>query len=136
MAATRWLLVAGLVGATLVVGAGAFVAGRVSADAGAARRAGYAQGHRTGYLDGYVDGLLPGEAQGRREGRVEQETAGLPADAAGRVRVAFEDGYAAGANDVFAGYDGGWSFGTRYVITVAPGRDGVTYRIASRVRAP
>jgi hypothetical protein len=41
---------------------------------------------------------------------------------------------APGANDVFAGYDGGWSVPAPYVVTLAPGANGVTYRIASRVQ--
>jgi hypothetical protein len=75
-------------------------------------------------LGDYVQGLREGEAQGRREGRLLQQ----PADSA----TAFSQGYAAGANDVFAGYDGGWPLDATYVITLARGKDGITYRIASR----
>jgi hypothetical protein len=77
-----------------------------------------------GRLAGYVQGLREGEAQGLREGRVLQQ----PVTSA----TAFNEGYAAGANDVFAGYDGGWPLDATYVITLVPGRDGITYRIASR----
>ena len=125
MTATRqWLLL--LVVAALV-GTGAFVAGRSSA-----HRASPAAGYDKGHLDGYFDGLRAGEAQGREEGRADQAGVGLPADARQRLRSAFEDGYTAGANDVFAGYDGGWTYGRRYVITVAPGAGSIVYRIAGR----
>jgi hypothetical protein len=69
-------------------------------------------------------GFDAGRAQGVEEGRSLQVA---PAD-----RKAFQAGYAAGANDVFGGYDGGWDFGRAYTITLAHGSDGVTYRIASR----
>jgi hypothetical protein len=86
-----------------VAGAGLFLLGRETAPDG---------------------GFGAGRAQGVAEGRALQE----PSDA----RSAFRDGYAAGANDVFGGYDGGWDFGRPYTITLAHGRDGVTYRIDSR----
>lgn len=47
-------------------------------------------------------------------------------------RDAFQDGYEAGANDVFGGFDGGWDYDTPYVITLKKGTDGVTYAIATR----
>jgi hypothetical protein len=69
-------------------------------------------------------GFDAGRAQGVQEGRALQ--------APPTARSAFDAGYAAGANDVFGGYDGGWDLGRPYVITLARGRGGVTYRIASR----
>jgi hypothetical protein len=69
-------------------------------------------------------GFDAGRAQGVEEGRALQQPAG--------AREAFRAGYAAGADDVFGGYDGGWDFGRPYVITLAHGSDGVTYRIESR----
>ena len=66
--------------------------------------------------------------QGVRDGRALQVT---PTD-----RDAFKAGYAAGANDVFSGYDGGWDFDRPYVITLEKGDDGITYRIKSRARQP
>jgi hypothetical protein len=69
-------------------------------------------------------GFDAGRAQGVQEGRALQVA---PAD-----RSPFEAGYAAGANDAFGGYDGGWDFGRPYTITLAHGSDGITYRIASR----
>ena len=50
--------------------------------------------------------------------------------------IAFAAGYAAGANDVFAGFDGGWSLSQPYVNALARGSGGVTYRIDSRRLAP
>ena len=48
------------------------------------------------------------------------------------MRAAFDAGYAAGANDVFGGFDGGWSLAEPYVVTLARGSGAVTYRIDSR----
>jgi hypothetical protein len=112
------------VAAALVLGAALVLLGRatVDRDAGAA----------TARHDGYFDGLLAGEAQGRLEGRAAQEVDGLPAGTAAAVRRAFADGYAAGANDAFAGYDGGWALGAPYVVTVVAGKGAVVYRIATR----
>jgi hypothetical protein len=96
-----------------VVAAGTFWAGRVTA-----ARPGPAADR--GYDAGHADGLL--------EGRAEQATLNRPAT----DKEVFESGYAAGATDVFAGYDGGWDHNAPYVIVLAPGGPGVTYRIASR----
>ena len=65
-------------------------------------------------------------AAGVEEGRALQQPA--------QARDAFKAGYAAGANDVFGGYDGGWDYGRPYVITLKKGSNGVTYVIASRKR--
>ena len=81
---------------------------------------------------GYDAGLVAGRAQGVQEGRALQEGLALPADARDAATAAFNAGYRAGANDVFGGYDGGWSLGPPYLVTLATGSDGVTYRIASR----
>ena len=67
-------------------------------------------------------------AAGVRDGRALQ----VPPAA----RDAFDDGYQAGANDVFGGYDGGWDLGRPYTITLARGEDGITYRIRTRKPAP
>jgi hypothetical protein len=88
-----------------------------------------------GYRDGQATGYSQGKADGVREGRSEQETGALPPGARESARKAFDDGYRAGANDVFAGYDGGWAYGTPYVITLARGGSGITYRFASRAPA-
>lgn len=80
----------------------------------------------------YLDGLIAGEAQGREEGRALEIGHGLPADAGEAAAAAFKAGYAAGADDVFGGYDGGWALQAPYVVTLAPGMGGVTYRIGGR----
>jgi len=82
----------------------------------------------------YLDGLVAGEAQGREEGRALQIGQGLPADARKAVTAAFVAGYAAGADDVFGGYDGGWAMHAPYVVTLAPAQGAVTYRIGSRIQ--
>jgi hypothetical protein len=116
-----------LVSAALVAGAGVAV-GRLTVDPHAARQSGY----RAGLSAGYFDGLPVGEAQGRREGRALQEGSTLPARDRRPVTHAFDAGYAAGANDAFAGYDGGWAMATPYVVTIGPGHGDIVYRIASR----
>ena len=93
--------------------AGGFAVGRVSADTDAGHDAGVREGH----------------AAGLQEGRALQ-VAGSPASGS---RAAFDAGYAAGANDVFGGFDGGWSLSEPYVITLARGSGAVTYRIESRL---
>ena len=98
--------------ACVAVGGGLFVLGRESADGG----------------DGHDAGLREGRAAGVAEGRALQIGESAPRG----TRAAFEAGYAAGANDVFGGFDGGWSLGTPYVITVRKGSGAVTYRIDSR----
>jgi hypothetical protein len=95
--------------ACAAVGGGLFVLGRESG----------------GGDDGYEAGLREGRAAGVAEGRVLQMGESAP-------RAAFEAGYAAGANDVFGGFDGGWSLGTPYVITLRKGSGAITYRIDSR----
>jgi hypothetical protein len=82
--------------------------------------------------DAYFAGLRVGEAQGRQEGRALQEGAGLPSSSRQPVTDAFNAGYAAGANDAFAGYDGGWSLSVPYVITVEEASGQIVYRISSR----
>jgi hypothetical protein len=96
-------------GAALAVGG--FALGRASADTDA----------------GHDAGVREGRAAGLQEGRALQATGSVPS-----ARAAFDAGYAAGANDVFGGFDGGWSLGEPYVITLARGSGGVTYRIDSR----
>lgn len=118
------VLAAGLAAGALV--AGAFLAGRATAGRGGTD-------HDAAYSSGYAAGLRAGEAQGVREGRALQEAGSLPAAEARAARVAFDDGYRAGADDAFGGWDGGWALGTPYVVTLEPGTGGVTYRIATRV---
>lgn len=110
------------------VAIGCALLGRASVDTGAARDGGY----RAGQDAGYFDGLRVGDAQGRQEGRVLQEGDALPATARAPVSRAFDDGYAAGANDTFAGYDGGWALSMPYLITVERAGPQITYRIRDR----
>jgi hypothetical protein len=98
--------------ACVAAGGGLFVLGRESGDGG----------------DGHAAGLREGRALGVREGRALQASASSPRG----TRAAFEAGYAAGANDVFGGFDGGWSLDTPYVITLRKGSGAITYRIDSR----
>ena len=102
----------------------------LAALAGAALAAGgYALGQATADTDaGHNAGVREGHAAGLQEGRALQ-AAGSSAPGA---RAAFDAGYAAGANDVFGGFDGGWSLSAPYVITLARGSGAVTYRIDSR----
>jgi hypothetical protein len=106
--------------ACVALGGGLFALGRHSADSDGARR--------EGRVDGLREGLRVGRTAGVEEGRALQISVSAPRGA----RQAFEAGYAAGANDVFGGFDGGWSFGTPYVITLRKGSGTITYRIDSR----
>ena len=85
---------------------------------------------------GYADGFLAGRAEGVQEGQAIAEAAASPPGSRDRVRAAFDDGYRAGANNAFGGYDGGWSFGRPYVVVLAKGANGITYRIAARAECP
>ncbi|HEY6707834.1 MAG TPA: hypothetical protein VJB61_09600, partial [Actinomycetota bacterium] len=93
-------------------------------------------GYHDGAVAGFADGFSAGRAQGLQEGRAVAATADLPAGSRDRARAAFDAGYRAGANAAFSGYDGGWSLGRPYVIVLAKGADGVTYRIAARAPCP
>jgi len=120
---------AAVVLSTALVGGAGVVIGRATLDTHAARERGY----RSGLYDGYFDGLPVGEAQGRREGRALQEGISLPPTQRRVAKRAFDAGYAAGANDAFAGYDGGWTLKAPYLVTLERGQKDITYRIASRV---
>jgi hypothetical protein len=112
-----------------VVGAAALVmVGRLTADTTPT----HGSAQPVDQSDEYFDGLQVGEAQGRREGRAIQEGAALPAGSRRPVQDAFDAGYAAGTNDAFAGYDGGWAIGLPYVVTIAEGTGDVAYRIKTR----
>jgi hypothetical protein len=106
-----WSRVVAVVAAAAVAAAG-FALGRASADTDA----------------GHDAGVREGRAAGLQEGRALQATG----SSAPGVRAAFDAGYAAGANDVFGGFDGGWSPSEPYVITLARGSGAVTHRIDSR----
>jgi hypothetical protein len=48
------------------------------------------------------------------------------------ARGSFGAGYLAGREAAFAGFDGGWRYGTPYVVTLRQGPPGITYRFADR----
>ena len=93
-----------------------------------ARSDGYQEGHARGYADGTRDG----RAAGLREGRALQVPLRLPSGAGDAATAAFKAGYAAGANDVFGGYDGGWDTDRPYVVVLTAAGNGIVYRIRSR----
>jgi hypothetical protein len=102
---------------------GLYVLGRATAGHGSDDR---------GRAAGYARGLADGRAQGERDGRAGTAVSGVPAGERAPAKAAYESGYQAGANAVFTGYDGGWSYATPYIVTLARGDVGITYRIASR----
>lgn len=109
--------------AFVAVAGGAFALGRTSAPDDDSRGA---------VTEARAAGLREGRAAGLSEGRVLQASESAPAGSRGAVRRAFAAGYTAGANDVFGGFDGGWSLAAPYVITLRRGSGAVTYRIDSR----
>jgi hypothetical protein len=113
-----------LAAAAVVVAAAAFAIGRATAPS-AARSA-------PGTTADYLDGLQVGQARGRLQGRAEQEGAALPSGDRAPVRDAFTAGYTTGMNDAFAGYDGGWTLGVPWIVTLARGTAGIDYRISDR----
>jgi hypothetical protein len=115
------------IAAGVVAAAGLFLIGRVTASNNASPASRQTVGD-------YFDGLRIGEAQGRQLGRALQEADALPAADRRPVRDAFDAGYAAGQNDVFAGYDGGWTLHVPWVITIERGGAKVDYRIEGRTQ--
>jgi hypothetical protein len=108
--------------------AGLVAFGRASAGAATARSDGYQKGRNAGYADGMHDG----RAAGLQEGRALQVPLTLPSGMQDAAKAAFNAGYAAGANDVFGGYDGGWDMDSPYVVVLTSAGNGITYRIRSR----
>ena len=51
---------------------------------------------------------------------------------AGAPRGNYANGYRAGREDAFSGFDGGWAYGKPYIVTLRRGPPGVTYRFARR----
>lgn len=118
-----FVLVAGIAGIVAAVALGWFGRAIVHSDTSPAK---------VSDSDAYFAGLRAGEAQGREDGRAMQEGVALPAHARTPVDDAFRAGYAAGANDAFAGYDGGWTMSVPYVVTLVEGSGQIVYRIDSR----
>jgi hypothetical protein len=116
------------VAVAIIIAAGLLTVARATAASHIARDNGY----RSGRSDGYLEGLQVGEAQGRQEGRALQAGSSLPAESRQPVQAAFNAGYAAGANDAFAGYDGGWVRLAPYVVVLEAGSGQIVYRISSR----
>ena len=108
--------------------AGLVAFGRASAGTATARSDGYQAGRSVGYADGVRDG----RAAGLQEGRALQMPLALPSGQQDAAKAAFNAGYAAGANDVFGGYDGGWDTESPYIVVLTPAGNGIVYRIRSR----
>ena len=122
MRTTRLLIAPAVAG----LAAGAFAFGRGTAQTDDQRvRAAEVQGRAVGVRDGRAAGI--------REGRALERTSSLPTRRREAGKAAFDAGYVAGANDVFGGFDGGWSLTSPYVITIRRATGRVTYRIDSRV---
>jgi hypothetical protein len=47
-------------------------------------------------------------------------------------RGSYADGYRAGREGAFSGFDGGWAYGKPYIVTLRRGPPGITYRFARR----
>ncbi|HEY2273801.1 MAG TPA: hypothetical protein VGH30_13580 [Jatrophihabitantaceae bacterium] len=120
----RVLIAAGIVAAA-AIGTALFAIGRATAPSPAHHAPSTSVGD-------YFDGLRVGEAEGRREGRVLQEGISLPKHDRRPVRHAFDAGYTAGANDAFAGYDGGWALHVPWIVTIEGGAGQIAYRIKGR----
>jgi hypothetical protein len=54
------------------------------------------------------------------------------AESPARERAGSFSGYQAGREAAFSGFDGGWSYGQPYIVTLRRGGPGVTYRFARR----
>jgi hypothetical protein len=117
-----------LVLVAISVAAGLVALGRASAGAATARSDGYQEGR----IGGYADGMHDGRAAGLQEGRALQVPLTLPSGRQDAATAAFNAGYAAGANDVFGGYDGGWDMDSPYIVVLTQAGNGITYRIRSR----
>ena len=115
--------------ACVVVAGGLFALGRLSADDD---DSGSASDSAASAAAARAAGLREGRAAGLREGRALQASESAAPGARRATRRAFAAGYTAGANDVFGGFDGGWSLSTPYVITLRRGSGPITYRIDSR----
>jgi hypothetical protein len=89
-------------------------------------------GFRVAYDAGYRADVQEGIPQGRDEGRALQEGVSVATASRQPVVDAFRSDYAAGANDAFAGYDGGWVLGEAYVVTLTAPPPPISYRIQTR----
>lgn len=119
--------VVAVVVAGVLAGVGLFLLGRLTAPDAAHRSS-------TSQVGDYFDGLRVGEAQGRQDGRALQEGSELPPGTRDVARHAFDAGYVAGMNDVFAGYDGGWTRHVPWIISLDSGSGQILYRIHGRTQ--
>src|SRR5690349_5044696 len=101
----------------LALAAGLFLLGRASVDSGPSSGQVASE-----VADGYARGLDDGRAAGVVEGRELQAALHLPAASRALARRAYAEGYAAGANDAFGGFDGGWKLGACYLVSLERGR--------------
>jgi hypothetical protein len=72
--------------------------------------------------------LIAGVGAGAYElgrGSVDESPARIP-------HGSFTDGYRVGRESAFSGFDGGWSYGEPYIVTLRRGGPGITYRFARR----
>jgi len=100
----------------VAVAAGGFLAGR----------------HTAPVRDRWAEGEMAGYDYGVGVGRSLQAAEVAPAADRPVAESSFQSGYAAGQQDSFGSYDGGWGVGVPYVIVLAPGLGGAPYRIVSR----
>ena len=124
----RTLRLVVLVLVVISAAAGLVAFGWASAGTATARSDGYQEGRTAGYADGVHDG----RAAGLQEGRALQVPLTLPSGLQDATKAAFDEGYAAGANDVFGGYDGGWDLDSPYIVVLTRAGKGIVYRIRSR----
>ncbi|MGX7679043.1 hypothetical protein ACSMXN_09090 [Jatrophihabitans sp. DSM 45814] len=139
--ASKLAVLISVVTVTVLVGGGLVLLGRStasnggSADRAKADRANAQRANadsQSALNAAYLDGLRAGEAEGRQEGRALQATKLVPASSQQVAKDAFNQGYSAGANDIFGDYDGGWELSVPYVITLERGTGEITYRVKSR----
>jgi hypothetical protein len=65
-------------------------------------------------------------------GRASVDRAETPRRSATVPRGSFAAAYRSGRESAFSGFDGGWSYGAPYIVTLRRGGPGITYRFARR----
>lgn len=115
--------------AIVAVGAGAFFIGRSNGENRGEDtvRAEYQPGqpaYQAIYAKGQAAGNASGQAQGQKTGQEKGTKLGLEKGTA--------QGQVTGANDVFAGFSGGWQTGAFYIVLIEKGSGSVNYSIDSR----
>ena len=129
----RGAIIALVVLAIVAVGAAAFFIGRSNGESRGedSVRAEYQPGQpayqaifNKGRAVGTAAGTASGQAQGEKTGQEKGTKLGL--------QKGQQQGQVTGANDVFAGFSGGWQTGNFYIVLIDQGTGGVDYKIASR----